>query len=56
MSGFRPAPPADGLDYLIHLAAMSEVVARQQDLANFVTVRKRMSVGDCSDGVSVAVM
>ena len=33
---------------------MSEAVARQQDLANFVTVRKRMSVGDCSDGVSVA--
>ena len=30
---YRPAPPADGLDYLIHLAAMSKVVARQRELS-----------------------
>ena len=29
---FRPVPPADGLDNRIHLAAMREAVAQQQDL------------------------
>ena len=30
---YRPAPPPDGLDYLIHLAAMSKAVARQRELS-----------------------